>query len=56
MKLFSFPLAIIISLLTKLLFYGQNSIVVNAINAWINSQDLEISLSYLSPNKIKNIL
>ena len=37
--------------------YGNNSIVVSAINAWNNSQKcLKIYLRHLSPNKIKNIL
>ena len=38
--------------------YGKNYIVVNAINAWNNSQKLlkKISLRHLSPNKIKKIM
>ena len=37
--------------------YGNNSIVVSAINAWNNSQKLlKIYLRHLSPNKIKKIL
>ena len=37
--------------------YGNNFIIVSAINAWNNSQKLlKISLRHLSPNKIKKIL